>query len=243
VFGLLHDNPSARSILAECDLAFETFCQQICQDILQDSSQRQSFSKDWILKSPPTSHHITVAILQEHPSFLRDPEDLEKWRPLSEDYILQLSQNLRQHHQTLPKPQLEVDSLLLTPDGAMIAGFVDTSPTQSFDQLRTSCREIAQQEMGDLMTTRPKNLIHATVGRVIGLPPSSEASMSQYEALAELCQTYNKKILPKTVDSIRSSSHSTMGGGSFTLDEISLARNTIWLEEFIECARWPIAAS
>ena len=242
VFGFLHDNPSARSILKECDLAFEAFCGEICEDILQDDSKRQLMMEHWILQSPPTSHHITVAILQEHPSFLRDPEDLEKWRPLTDDCILSLSLRFQKRHRTLPLPILELDSLLFTPDGAMIAGFVDTCPSKRFDQLRASCREIAKQEMGDLMTTRPKNLIHATIGRVIGLPQSSRVSTPQDEALAELCQKYNDQILPATVEKIRNCQ--STGCGSFALEEISLVRNTVWmLEEFIEYARWNISAS
>jgi hypothetical protein len=243
VFGLLHRNPKARSILTKCDVAFDAFCDEIQQNILdaeqQQQQQQQNGMKDWILQSPPTSHHISVLILQEHPSFLRTPEDLEKWRPISENRAHRLSTAFARDHETLSTscPELELDSLLWTPDGAMIAAFIDTSSDQSFDRLRHSCRVIAQDELGDILTTRPKNLIHSTIGRVIGLP--SGASAAQHEALRALSRTYNEQVLPDLVESIRESHH----GGRFLLEEVSLARNTIWmLQEYIEYASWSLVS-
>lgn len=73
---------------------------------------------------------------------------------------------------------------------------------------------------------RPKNLIHATVGRVKGLPQGS--SDAQYEALATLARKYNQKELPRAVRRIKEEQPSLKGGscGSFSLGQLSLARNT-----------------
>jgi len=261
VFAFLHDNPNARAIMTQCDIVFNDFCEIICHDILKEKNSKQSsdMMEHWVLSSPPTSHHISVAILQEHPSFLRDhPEDLAKWQPLTNSTIQDLISKFEQAHYCLSDdcwlpPQLTLDTLLWTPDGALIAGFVDhdedgdnTSASASvsgrirFDDLRQSTRSVAKELLGDLLTaTRPKNLIHATVGRIVGLPPGS-SSRAHHEALGELVRHYNQYVLPATVQNIHASSSC---GGTFDLQELSLARNTRWmLHEYIEYGRWKVSS-
>jgi hypothetical protein len=291
IFALLHNNDIARSILKLCDEAFDEFCHDVCNDILrlgtdnsnnnEQQQQRNAMKENWILQTLPTSHHITVAMIQEHPQFLRggNKDDLKKWRPLSNTFLLELSDKLRHYHQTVffssssnneisspsslppPPPQMELqlDSVLWTPDGAMIAGFIDkneSSLSSSFQQLRESSLDIVRREMGgDLMTSRPKNLIHVTLGRIVGLPPppppgerpmtstkttvtQSQQQKEQSKALTELCRRYNTEYLPTLVDSIQKH-HAT--GGCFPLSHLSVARNKIWMmQDYMEYATWPL---
>jgi len=261
VFTLLHDNAEAKVIMDQCDAVFDQFCDTVRKDILDEPhkshSQQPSTMDHWILRSPPTSHHITVAILQEHPSFLRnDPEALANWQPISNDTIATLAAKYAHEHPKvvssvskndnngLPRPpRLQLDSLLWTPDGALIAGFVDDNDNAGiFDRLRQSSRSIAQDVLGDVLTTRPKNLIHATVGRMMGLPPG--ASMDQYQTLRELARHYNQDVLPETVQRIilqQQPNSKTHNGGGFDLNELSLARNAVWMmKEYVEYARWKL---
>ncbi len=241
VFGFLNRSDNARSIMNACDNVFEQFCSEISDKILSDNPEQQAAMNRWILQSPPASHHISVAILQEHPSFLCDDEDLANWRPISDTTIRDLALSFANDHRvSLSKcPTLELDSILWTPDGALIAGFIDNSKEQSFEMLRQSSRNIAQDILGDLLTTRPKNLIHATVGRIVGLPPL--ASDYQYQALKDLASEYNNEILPKLVNQIRDD---TISGGFFDLEELSLARNIVWmLKEYKEYASWSLTSS
>lgn len=249
VFGFLHGNSQAKSIMTACDDVLDEFCNDIRANVLllntEHDQQLSAAAMDhWILRSPPTSHHISVAILQENPSFLLDPTDLEKWKPVSNATIQTLALLLEQEHLSggSPPPRIKLDQLLWTPDGALIAGFVDDNDDDTdeiedvdnagFDRLRQSSRTIARDVLGDILTTRPKNLIHATVGRVIGLPPG--ASDAQYQALAELARHYNEEVLPATVEKIQQEC-----GGSFELQDLSLARNTVWmLHEYAEYATW-----
>lgn len=238
VFGFLYGNNAARSILTACDQVFNQFTSQIEGKILNGNQTQQAALASWIMQSPSTSHHISVAILQEHPSFLRDKEDLEKWKPISDSTIHQLAANYASDHPKLicECPSLQLESLLWTPDGALIAGFIDQSPDQEFEKLRQSSRTIARNIMGDVITTRPKTLIHATVGRVLGLPPG--ASDGQYKSLTDLACEFNEVILPRTVSNIR---EQTDHGGMFQLQDLALARNKIWMmQEYKMYASWPL---
>lgn len=238
VFGFLHENDAARTILNRCDEVFNQFVSEIDLKVLSGNPEQQATFARWVLQSPPISHHISVAILQEHPMFLQGRKDLDKWEPITDPTIQKLATEYARAHSDLllEVPTLEIDSLLWTPDGALIAGFVDKSSHQSFKKLRASSRAVARDVIGDALTTRPKNLIHATVGRIVGLPPN--ATESQYQTLAELARKYNQHILPQTVEHIRSANQR---GGTFPFQELTLARNKIWmLKEYQVYAKWSL---
>jgi hypothetical protein len=164
VFGFLHSNEAAKSIMKVCDDSFNQFCCRIHDEVLDGDQDQQAALARWILQSPPTSHHISVAILKELPTFLRTASDLENWRPISDSTIIHLASSFANYHllvALLQCPTLELDSLLWTPDGAMIAGFVDSSPGQCFEKLRqTSRRTIARDTLGEVLTTRPVVLLY-----------------------------------------------------------------------------------
>jgi len=238
VFGLLHDNPQADGILRPCDDIFTEFCAQLKIQVLKNDVSQVRAMDRWILHPPPSSHHISVAILQEHISFLKNQADIDNWQPISHSTIQQLADSLMSEQQSkvVVPPELELDSLLWTPDGALIAGFIDNNPEESFEKLRSSSRQIAQDILGNaFLATRPKTLIHSTIGRVVGLPPGSTST--QYDTLTNIAQEYNERILPDAVQDIK------MKHPSFTLDKVSLARNIVWmLQEYEVIQTWSVGS-
>lgn len=238
VFGFLQGNKRAQGIMAPCDIIFAEFCSKVKREVLNNDPSLSRAMDRWILQTPPSSHHISVAILQEHISSLREKADIDKWQPIPYSSIQLLGRSLMLEHDSkidVP-PELELDSLLWTPDGALIAGFVDTTAEESFEMLRSSARSIGRDILGDVLTTRPKNLIHATIGRVVGLPPGS--SPNQKELLTCLVQEYNERILPNAVVNIKTKTP------SFTLDELTLARNIVWmLKEYLVYQSWSLSSS
>ena len=237
VFGFLQDNQSAQGVMGPCDIIFAEFCSKVKSDILNNDSSLSRAMDRWILHPPPSSQHISVAILQEHISSLREQADIDNWKPIPHSSIQLLARSLMLEHQSKIQaaPELELDSLLWTPDGALIAGFLDTTSEQSFDKLRSSSRRIGRDVLGHVLTTRPKNLIHATIGRVVGLPPG--CSPNQLKMLTCLAQEYNERILPDAVVNIKTQTP------SFTLDELTLARNIVWmLKEYSVYQSWSLSS-
>ncbi|KAG7363199.1 hypothetical protein IV203_026559 [Nitzschia inconspicua] len=247
VFGMLYQNEKTKAIMNECHGLFEQFCKDVQSTILKDDAQMQDdFMDHWVLNTPPESDHISVAILQEHPTFLKDPIEREQWKPIPSHKIQKLAKEYSRKHAGIPSPNLELDALLWTPDGAMIAGFIETSDDgySSFEELRIVSKTTALEVLGSstLSATRPKKLIHATVGRVLGLPPTTtskvhsvkEGRRRQKQELSALAQTYNTLVLPDTVSKIRRESD-----GIFELQQLSLLRNQRWmLFEYKEYGSW-----
>jgi hypothetical protein len=250
VFGLLHRNEQAQDIMEVCHGVFDQFCSDVCTKILRDDPAIQAeFLEHWVLNTPSESDHISVAILQEHPSFLKDPMERKRWEPIASTSILELGAILSCEHGKIPAPMLELDAVLWTPDGALIAGFVETNKDgrdSSFDKLRTTTKSLAQSVLNNstLSATRPKQLIHATVGRVVGLPQTTTWSRGEikthqqrlHEELSALACEYNDIVLPNIVSKIREE-----GKGTFELWQLSLLRNVRWmLVEYQEYSSWKI---
>jgi len=229
VFAMLDNNKVAHSILEECSKAFDSFVSTVKDTILakschQDSSSATGESPVWdILRAPEKYHHISVCIFQEHPSLLNNTVDQQHWRPVDEPLQRKLEMNLVNHlTQHCPCPLLMLDSLLWTPDGAMIAGFVDISEEYHYGCVQSSSADIARATIGGELTSRPKSLIHVTIGRVL----QKAGDTSQNQALTDLMKHYNQKVFPALVESIRTdeSKHK----GCFEMEEISLGRNIVW---------------
>jgi hypothetical protein len=74
--------------------------------------------------------HLTIAIFPEHPQILSTTsEEIKYWVPTSEDTMYGLVKHLDQYvfstAKKLKPSNLQLHSILLTPDGAMIAGFTE----------------------------------------------------------------------------------------------------------------------
>lgn len=223
VAALLDHNHSARRILKDCDRVFETFLSEI-QIALSSSMHLTRNLERNVWRITPGTHHITVAVFQEHPSLLLDETDRGRWRPVQENVAEQVFSELSSHQQNndrLMAPMLQLDSLLITGDGVMIAGFVDR--LESFQKIRLSCLEIARSVIGEL-TSRPKKLMHVTLGRVLAMPDG--INVNEQQAVNELVRTYNTRILPEKVVSMRKS---LPDDASFWLTEVTMIRDVVWM--------------
>lgn len=238
VFAMLHRNKDAMQILSRCSGAFDLFCESLRQDILKPDQWRDM--EDLILRPCESSHHICVSIFHEHPSLLHSSKDKRNWRPIDDTLRTTLEERLSEYQSRhCVSPVLSLDSILWTPDGAMIAGFVETSTNNNFSHLRSWSADICKSVLGGELTTRPKNLIHVTIGRIIGL--FDGVNEKQRNALTDLMRSFNQRILPNMVQEIR---QSTTTNGRFSLEEVSLVRNTVWLmHEYIEHASWKLVQS
>jgi hypothetical protein len=128
-----------------------------------------------------------MAVFHEHPRILKNEEIRELWRPTSEETIkvLQdtLNEAIQQKCQSAAAPLLELDSILLTPDEAMIAGFVEIAHNDyddknnnladRYETMKQVCIDTAEVCLGGDLTSRPKQLIHITLGRVLYVPTCS----------------------------------------------------------------------
>lgn len=160
-----------------------------------------------------------------------------------------------------PSTILELDSILWTADGALIAGFIDKGNAKennnndegnTFIALRHDLITYAKTVLTDL-TSRPKNLIHVTLGRILALPApklatnkdanDNKKSILQQEEhrprtdVSRLIHEYNTKIWPEKVRELRQKH----GCGRFPLTHVTLHQNTVWLcEEGSYLATWKL---
>jgi hypothetical protein len=251
---------------------WEPFCRDL-QQIFHDNNIDHDEDDDDDSKSndnintmqeylyPSPLMHTTLAIFQEHPRIL-DEEGKKEWQHIDDERMEILIQRLDEFIQndggnfpeTIP---LALDALVLTPDGAMIAGFVEQNITAGdsdddghFARLRAGLIETARDVLGSL-SSRPKNLIHISLGRILGLPspppPSLSAAVCQqhehYHAkvlqVQHLVCHYNQQVFPRVVQELKE-----RGGGAFPLQDFSLVRNSVWLcEENVFYKSWQLDSS
>lgn len=237
VVAIVDRNEAGSQIMKQCGEIFEAFCQEL-KEILASNGDRdiQKIEADlerYILRTPQGTHHSTVAVFQENPALLLDETEKKKYSRVDEAIAEKLYLDIARHQeQNICSPQLVLDSILLTPDGAMIAGFVDVSSACNYQQIRVSSIEMAEKTIGQL-TSRPKKLIHVTAGRVLSLPVG--LTVAQRKAVTELVQWYNSVVLPAKVKSMLESPD----GASWTLTEISMIRDIVWtLRKIKEYGSW-----
>ena len=65
---------------------------------------------------------------------------------------------LRERYAALEPPQLALDTLIVCADGALIAGFLETSYLAPFGTLRSASTEVGAAVLGGELTSRPKRL-------------------------------------------------------------------------------------
>ena len=102
-------------------------------------------------------------------------EDKARWRKVTDTDAKALAAALRERYAALEPPQLALDTLIVCADGALIAGFLETSYLAPFGALRSASTEVCAAVLGEL-TSRPKHLIHVTLGRLLGVPSSLSAT-------------------------------------------------------------------
>eukprot|EP00977_Amphora_coffeiformis_P007561 scaffold1663_cov171-Amphora_coffeaeformis.AAC.16 len=177
--------------------------------------------------------HFCVFLVHEHPSFLSALQVQEDvWKHVDDDTMRVLVDDLSsvmERYKNQPI-QLELDSILLTPDGAMIAGFVETT-AGVYQGLKTECTETMKRRLGRL-TSRPKNLIHATLGRILCFEDQGGNPQRQ-EQVQKIVRRYNDVVLPKFVQQLNNR--------TWRVQHMSMMRNTVWFcEENVIYKTWDL---
>ncbi|CAJ1967584.1 unnamed protein product [Cylindrotheca closterium] len=257
VFALTRENthPGNEKLVQTCLDAFDQFCEELnaIATTLQHNNNSNNDDDDennhkgdddelffWVKSLVP---HITIAIFQEHPQLLpkMTQEELDEFYFFTNDDGDKLAQSLAKQTFRYSPIQLTLDSLILTPDGAMIAGFVDDDDNNNddddggvgnnyYDKLKTDIVTDAKQVMGmGEFTSRPKNLIHITCGRVVRKQGAAlELSNTSTQAdIQKLVERYNKQVFPQLVADMKGNDN----GGTLLLEQLTLLRNDVWLCE------------
>lgn len=216
-------------VLRFCKQAFDRFLDEL-KLILTPEQQPEFERLLWV--NAERSYHTCVSVFHEHPSLLTSEADQAKWRPVQGELLKQLAAALRQttaKHNSAPT--LTLDSLCVTADGAFIVGFVDDE-RGTFAALRESTAACAKATIGGELTSRPKSLIHVTLGRILGMPAGLSAA--QRARIAALVREYNDEVLPRLVASADCPRVMRVGG-------LSLVRDRVWwMTEYDEYDEWSL---
>jgi len=264
------DNPAAGPLIQRCLDCFDT----LVQDLVDITNAASSSPQPPLLHIIPKSKvpHVCVFMVHEHPSFLSSSssnDDADE-KPLVDDATLQLLiqdlSSVIDEHSISNGIWLQLESILLTPDGAMIAGFVEAAAQQqrredgstvsaadnnnnsAYQSMKTECVDRARARLGTTLTSRPKNLIHVTLGRVLGFgqhvlqrPSELPEDDERQERVRALVQRYNQEVLPDMVKCIREEQPTA---GTWRLQHLSLLRNTVWFcEENIIYKTWDLCGT
>ena len=184
-------------------VALLTLAQRTFRDALQEARERclspesgAAFANRCVRWCAPESWHAVVAVFSECPALL-PARERASWAPVPADKLDHaLGTELRGEFFAFPVPpvRLRFHGYRVCADGALIACFQDAAaeedpergslPTRKsgdasdedrggFLPLRERSRLIAARVLGGPLTSRPKNLIHVTLGRVLR-PPSRD---------------------------------------------------------------------
>ena len=229
------DNPSALPLIQDCVSQFNQFTQDLCDLITQ--KEDRSGSPPFVVQPESKLHviaatvpHICIIVFQEHPSLL-SPEQHIHWRPVDEATVHELSNDLSANVfcNVTSSIELQLDSILLTPDGAMIAGFIpiDEIALSSYQYLQTESAGVARSRLQTELTSRPKQLIHVTLGRILGYKEHARMdAQNSGRHIQNLIRRYNVELLPSFVAKCQVNNQHI-----WSLQHVTLLRNTVWLCE------------
>mmetsp|Transcript_5057 Transcript_5057/g.12067 ORF Transcript_5057/g.12067 Transcript_5057/m.12067 type:complete len:358 (+) Transcript_5057:74-1147(+) len=229
-FALTRDNthPGNEELVQTCLDAFDQFSKELA--IANNSADY------FLVKS--LVPHITVAIFQEHPQLLpkkqkelgiagNNNEKEDSFHFFTNEDGTRLAESLARQTSHNAPISLTLDSLILTPDGAMIAGFVDDD-NGHYSKLKTDILTSAKQVMGvQDFTSRPKNMIHITCGRVVRRGGVLPTTATVQAAIQDLVRRYNQQVFPQIVAELKSSS----SGSTLLVEQMTVLRNDVWLCE------------
>ena len=227
------DTTAQRALLNWCKAAFDDFINDLREGLTPH--QLAEFERlVWV--NAEASYHTCVSVSHEHPSLLADSER-PKWKPVQGELRTTLAGALRDATGCLASPRLTLDSISITADGAFIVGFCDDA-SASFDRLREVCVATALKTLGGELTSRPKSLIHVTIGRLLGAPTCLTAE--QRARIAATVRRHNNDLLPGLVASAAVSAPETL---EMRVGSLSLVRDRVWwMTAFDEYATWPLGA-
>ena len=179
---LLGTDPRHVRMLTEARRLFGAFVDELGGHVAE-AERRRELAVHWCA---PSSWHTVVAIFQENPALLPEAER-EQWRPVAREAVDELGAELAASFAADPARELAIrlHGYRLTADGAMIAVFLDDEASGGvggddggggFTALRARAKEVGTATLGAL-TSRPKKLIHVTIGRVLKLPDGISAEV------------------------------------------------------------------
>jgi len=176
--------------------------------------------------------HTCVTVFHEHPSLLSEAGEKAKWRPVDAALATRLAEAVRLRTGRVSPPLLTLDSLSICADGAMIAGFRDDADG-AFAELRAASSVAALATLGGELTSRPKALIHVTLGRVLGMP--ADLTEDQRARIAHCVRQHNQVIFPALVDGVAPAT------ASLKVSSLSLARDRVWwMTQYELYDTWPL---
>jgi hypothetical protein len=240
-------NPSALPLIQNCLSQFDQFIQYLCKVITntkEDPSQclHAASSKSILHVINAKVPHICILVFQEHPSLLT-PEQNIHWRSVDEATVHALSNDLSTtvFNNITASIGLQLDSILITPDGAMIAGFIPIHEVarSTYQFIQTESSTVARKRLQTELTSRPKQLIHVTLGRILGFPDDALMDETSRAQIQDLVRQYNLEVLPAFVANCHKTNQHI-----WHLQHITLLRNTVWLcEENTIYRVWDLARS
>ena len=182
---LLCDEPAHLALLRSAQGVFKAFVDDIAFNAI--APERRDELAKGVYWCQSRGWHTVVAIFQENPSLLPEA-DREQWRAVSTEAVERLGEALASSLASSPVPELRIQlhGYRVCADGAMIAVFVEADDGEDggddgdddddgggggggFMPLRERAKEVGTVALGGL-TSRPKKLIHVTMGRVLRLP-------------------------------------------------------------------------
>lgn len=212
------------NILRKCRLTFEDFLAQLSHNMLCEL--RDEFKRSCYLCPEPT-WHMCVLIYHENPDLISESERMH-WQHIDPEMADALASGVRKCTESLRAPTLTLDSLSICSDGALIAGFVDDAHG-CFSTLRSVARDAGREILNGELTSRPKRLMHVTLGRVLALPPLSFAERA---ACTRTLLKFNNETLPEVARSIST---------KLVISSVSLGRdNSFGLVKFDEMSTWSL---
>lgn len=285
------DNSAAVPLIQACLAQFDAFVDELCRSMDITSSQQQQQQQQQLHIVPAKVPHICIIVFQEHPSLLSNEQQTQPshWRPVDDAVTVpqlaaDLSVTLLCHNTAAAATSMEaaaagpiwltLDSLLLTPDGAMIAGFVeqqndfgadtDDSHHCYYRRMKDACADTARACLGTELTSRPKQLIHVTLGRFLGFRENDDDATAAAAAMggdnddnnnnnndqfiARAGPLLRKQRQLQLQELVRSYNQERLPAfvasrkdRTWRLQHVSLLRNTVWLcEENIIYKTWDL---
>lgn len=174
---------------------------------------------------PEPAFHTILTIFMETREILDNPEERQKCREVSVEEEHQLTEALLVGLAKYAELKLKVIGYRVTPDGALIVLFEEPrGEGNSFTALRQTAAYIGTSVIGEL-TSRPKNIIHATVGRVMLLPEdlSDAERAAATEVVRKWSQAFGAGHWPGKPRQSLPGLH-----GTLPVPQIYLYRETVW---------------
>jgi len=193
---------------------------------------RQRDSLDELLfMADERTWHMCVAVFHEHPSLI-DEATRQRWRRVEPSEAKAVGEAVAARTAPMNAPRLVLDSLCVCADGALIAGFVDDERGCAA-ALREACARAGGDALG-MLTSRPKRLLHVTLGRLLGRAEGLRPE--QAAAIAAAVRAFHATPLREQIGTDDDELQ------AFALRSVALMRDSVWwMTRCEEFKSWELA--